>query len=138
MGVSGPFAAALLEAVAVGVHLQDVNVVGDAVEQRAGEPFGAEDLSPLVERQICAALYKFDRQPQMGVFGCRYGSFSPANSIGRGTAAPYLPCCNGDGTAPDLTPDCPLFTSTPITQPTPVQVMVLCGVPEQRLPTGQR
>ena len=49
---SGSFTAALLEAVAVGVHLQDVDVVCDAIEQCAGEPFGAEDLSPLVEGQI--------------------------------------------------------------------------------------
>jgi hypothetical protein len=42
----------LLEAVGVGVHLQDVNVVGDAVQQCAGEPLGAEDLGPLVEGQV--------------------------------------------------------------------------------------
>ena len=39
-------------AYAVGVHLQDVDVVGDAIEQCAGEPFGAEDISPLVGGQI--------------------------------------------------------------------------------------
>ena len=50
--LSGSFAAALLEAVGVGVHLQDVDVVGDAVEQCAGEPLGAEDLGPLVEGQV--------------------------------------------------------------------------------------
>jgi hypothetical protein len=33
-----PFAAALLEPVTVAVHLQDVDVMGDAVEQSAGEP----------------------------------------------------------------------------------------------------
>jgi len=49
---SDAFAAALLEAVGVGVHLQDVDVVGDAIEQCAGEPFGAEDLGPLVEWQV--------------------------------------------------------------------------------------
>jgi hypothetical protein len=35
---------ALLEAVAVAVHLQDVNVVSEAVEQDSGEALGAEDL----------------------------------------------------------------------------------------------
>ena len=30
---------AVLEAVALAVHLQDVRVVGDAIQQRAGEPF---------------------------------------------------------------------------------------------------
>ena len=43
---------AALEAVALPVHLQDVDMVGEAVQQRAGEPFRAEDLGPLVERQI--------------------------------------------------------------------------------------
>jgi hypothetical protein len=38
--------------VAVAVHLQDVDVVGDAIEQGAGEPLGAEDLSPPFERQV--------------------------------------------------------------------------------------
>ena len=38
------FAAALLETEAVAVHLQDVDVVGEPVEQSAGEAFGAEDL----------------------------------------------------------------------------------------------
>ena len=33
---------AVLEAVAVAVHLQDVNVVGEPVKQSAGEPLGAE------------------------------------------------------------------------------------------------
>ena len=43
---------AALEAVAVAVHLQDVDVMGEAVQQRAGEMFGAEHVSPLVERKI--------------------------------------------------------------------------------------
>jgi len=51
-GQSGAFAAALFEAVGVGVHLQDVDMMGDAIEQGAGEPLGSEDLGPLVERQI--------------------------------------------------------------------------------------
>jgi len=51
-GHSGSFAAALYEAVGVGVHFQNVDVVGDAVQQRAGEPLRAEDLGPLVEGQV--------------------------------------------------------------------------------------
>ena len=46
------FAATLLESVAVAVHLQDMHVVSEPVQQRAGEAFGAEDLSPLVEGEI--------------------------------------------------------------------------------------
>ena len=42
----------MAEAAAVAVHLQDMDVVGEAVQQRAGEPFGAEDLGPLVEGQV--------------------------------------------------------------------------------------
>ena len=34
-----PFSAALLEAVTVAVHLEDMDMVGKAVEQRAGESF---------------------------------------------------------------------------------------------------
>ena len=52
-GVGGAaFAAALLEPEAVAVHLQDVDVVGEPVEQGSGEPFGAEDFGPLVEGQV--------------------------------------------------------------------------------------
>ena len=40
------FAAALLEAVAIAVHLQDVDVVSKPIQQGAGEPLGAEDLGP--------------------------------------------------------------------------------------------
>ena len=43
---------AALEAVAVAVHLQDVDVVGEAVKQSAGEPLGAEDVGPFVEGQV--------------------------------------------------------------------------------------
>ena len=47
-----PFAAALLEAVAVAVHLQDVDVMGEAVEESAGEAFRTEDLGPFFEGQV--------------------------------------------------------------------------------------
>ena len=43
---------ALLETVALAVHLQDVNVVGEPVKQSAGEPLGAEHVGPLVEGQV--------------------------------------------------------------------------------------
>ena len=42
----------LLEAVALPVHLQDVNSVSEAVQQGAGQPLRAEDLGPLVEGQV--------------------------------------------------------------------------------------
>jgi hypothetical protein len=40
------------EAVAVTVHLEDVDVMGETVEERAGEALGAEHGCPLVERQV--------------------------------------------------------------------------------------
>ena len=43
---------AVFEAVAVAVELEDVDVMGQPVEQRAGEAFGAEDLGPFVEGEI--------------------------------------------------------------------------------------
>ena len=55
-GFSGACEAAFsrlrLSTVALAVHLQDVDVVGEPVEQRAGEAFRAEDLRPLVEGEI--------------------------------------------------------------------------------------
>jgi hypothetical protein len=44
--------AVVFETVAVAVHLEDVDVVGEPIQQGAGEPFGGEDLGPLVEGQI--------------------------------------------------------------------------------------
>ena len=46
--VCGGFA----EAITVAVHLQDVDLVGEPVQQGAGEPLGAEDLGPFVEGQV--------------------------------------------------------------------------------------
>ncbi len=43
---------ALLEAEAIPVHLQDMDMVGEAVEEGPGEPFRAKDLGPLVEGQV--------------------------------------------------------------------------------------
>jgi len=44
---------ALLQAVAVAVHLQDVDVVGEAVEQGSGEALGAEDFGSTPGRAGC-------------------------------------------------------------------------------------
>ena len=43
---------AVFEARAVAVQLEDVDVMGQPVEPRASQPFGAEDLGPFVEGQI--------------------------------------------------------------------------------------
>ena len=43
---------ALLEPVALAVHLQDMDVVGDAVEQCAGEALAGEDRGPFLEGQV--------------------------------------------------------------------------------------
>ena len=40
------------EAIAVAVQFQDVDVMGQPIEQRAGESFGAEDLGPFIVGQI--------------------------------------------------------------------------------------
>ena len=41
-----------LEAVALAVHLQDVDVVCETVQQRAGEALRSEHLGPLVEWEV--------------------------------------------------------------------------------------
>ena len=51
-GGRGSFASALLEAVAVAVHLEDVDVVGEPIEESAGQALGGEHAGPLVERQV--------------------------------------------------------------------------------------
>ena len=43
---------ALPEPVAVAVHFQDMDVVGQPIEQGAGQAFGCEYAGPFVERQI--------------------------------------------------------------------------------------
>ncbi len=43
---------ALIEAVTITVHLENIDVMGQAVEQRASESVGAEGLGPFVEGQI--------------------------------------------------------------------------------------
>src|SRR3954466_1115531 len=51
-GQAGTAASAGLQAVALAVHLEDVDVVREPGEERAGEPLGAEHARPLVERQV--------------------------------------------------------------------------------------
>ena len=51
-GSASFFGLALFEAIAFAVHLEDVDVVGEPVEERAGEALRAEHLGPLVERQV--------------------------------------------------------------------------------------
>ena len=42
----------MAEAVTVAVHLQDMDVVGEAVQQRAGEAFRAKHCGPFVEGEV--------------------------------------------------------------------------------------
>ena len=44
----------MLETVAFPIHLKDVDVVGGAVEEPAGQALGAEYLGPLIEGKIGA------------------------------------------------------------------------------------
>ena len=43
---------AALESVALAVYLQDVDVMGEPVQQCPGEALRAEDLGPFVERKV--------------------------------------------------------------------------------------
>jgi hypothetical protein len=47
------FALSLLQSVAVAVHLQDMDMVGEPVEQGAGKPLRAEDFGPFCRRAGC-------------------------------------------------------------------------------------
>lgn len=51
-GLGFLFEPALLEPVAVAVHLQDMDVVGEPIQQSAGQPFRAKDFRPLLKRQV--------------------------------------------------------------------------------------
>ena len=48
----GPRVGCPVEPVAVAVHLQDMDVVGQPVEQRTSQPLGGEHAGPLVKRQV--------------------------------------------------------------------------------------
>jgi hypothetical protein len=52
VSLGAAFAAALLEAVAIAVHLQDVDMMGKAIEEGSSETFRAENLGPLLEGQV--------------------------------------------------------------------------------------
>ena len=43
---------AALEAASAAVHLQDVDMVGEPVQQRSGQPLRSEDLGPFVEGEV--------------------------------------------------------------------------------------
>src|SRR5215210_2007570 len=71
-GVVVPPAAAGLQAVAFAVHLEDMDVVGEPVEQGARQALGAEHRRPLVEGQVAgdqgrAALVALARSSLMMV-----------------------------------------------------------------------
>src|SRR5436305_5739522 len=42
----------LAEAVALAIHLENLRVVGQAVQERRSHPLALEDLAPLAERQV--------------------------------------------------------------------------------------
>jgi len=46
------FGAALGQAVGLAVHLEDMDVMGEPVQERAGQAFLAEGPGPFVERQV--------------------------------------------------------------------------------------
>ena len=48
-GLGFVFGFALLEPEALAVHLEDMDVMGQAVEERAGEAFRSKDLGPFIE-----------------------------------------------------------------------------------------
>ena len=43
---------ALVETIALAVHFQDMDMVGEAVQQSPGQTFRAEYLGPFIERQV--------------------------------------------------------------------------------------
>ena len=51
-GGGAPTPSGLLQPVAVAVHRQDADVVGEPVEQRTGQPLAAQHLGPVLERQV--------------------------------------------------------------------------------------
>jgi hypothetical protein len=51
-GSDEPTPSGLLETIAVAVHGQDADVVGEPVEQRAGQPFRSQDRGTVLEGQV--------------------------------------------------------------------------------------
>ena len=45
---------ALFEAEALAIHFQNVDMMGQAIQQCPCQAFGAEDFRPFIERQDCA------------------------------------------------------------------------------------
>lgn len=54
---------ALVQADALAIHFQDIDVMGQAVQQGAGEPFRAEGLRPFIERQVAGFFCAWRPQP---------------------------------------------------------------------------
>src|SRR3954470_20785094 len=59
----------LAEAIALAIHLENVAVVAEPVEERGGHPLALEDLTPLAERQVArhqeaAALVPVGEHPE--------------------------------------------------------------------------
>ena len=86
---------AALEAVAVAVHLQDVDVVGEAVKQSAGEPLGSEDIGPLVEGEVGADLDSANANPKNSSVVILLASVSSRTSVTSFTTPHYrhIPQC---------------------------------------------
>ena len=62
--------AATGEAEALAIHLEDVDVVGQPVEQGAGEAFGSEHRCPFIEGQI-AGDQRAARHSQSNLHGSK-------------------------------------------------------------------
>jgi hypothetical protein len=48
---------------AVAIHFEDMDVMRQAIEERSGEPFGAEHGRPLIERQVMISNHCRKRDP---------------------------------------------------------------------------
>ena len=78
--------AALIEPEALAVHLENVRMVGEAVEQRSGESFGAEGFGPFIEGRV-----RGDEDRGALVASLRrthHHCISPSNGHGRSPGAP--------------------------------------------------
>src|SRR5437868_14167565 len=103
-GQAGMATSAGLQAVALAVHLEDVDVVGEPVEEGSGEPLGAEHARPLVERQVAGDQ---DRAPLVAAAtpAIKLSSRVPATSNAYGSSrhttrwqASGWPWCGASGT----------------------------------------
>jgi hypothetical protein len=89
----------LVEAVSVAVHGEDADVVGQPVEQRTGETFGAEHLGPVLERKVghddCRAAFislRDDLEQQLRPCGGQrhLAEFVDDEQLHRGEVSPEL------------------------------------------------